>query len=28
VVPFVSTDTYMHPLIEKSIQFIKNESYL
>ena len=23
-----STDTYMHPLIEKSIQFIKNESYL
>ena len=28
VVPFVSTDTYMHPLIEKSIQFIRNESYL
>ena len=27
-VPFVDTDTYMHPLIEKSIQFIKNESYL
>ena len=27
-VPFVKTDTYMHPLIEKSIQFIKNESYL
>ncbi len=28
VVPFVSTDTYMHPLIEKSIEFIRNESYL
>jgi histidine ammonia-lyase len=27
-VPFVSTDTYMHPLIEKSIRFIKNEQYL
>ncbi len=27
-VPFVSTDTYMHPLIEKSVRFIKNESYL
>ena len=27
-VPFVDTDTYMHPLIEKSIQFIRNESYL
>ena len=28
VVPFVNTDTYMHPLIEKSVQFIKNEQYL
>ena len=27
-VPFVSTDTYMHPLIQKSIQFLRNESYL
>ena len=27
-VPFVVTDTYMHPLIEKSIRFIKNEQYL
>ena len=27
-VPFVSTDTYMHPLIEKSVEFIKNETYL
>ena len=27
-VPFVKTDTYMHPLIEKTIQFIRNESYL
>ena len=28
VVPFIDTDTYMHPLIEKSVAFIKNESYL
>ena len=28
VVPFVDTDTYMHPLIEKSVQFLKNEQYL
>ena len=28
VVPFVVTDTYMHPLIEKSVQFIRNEQYL
>ena len=28
VVPFVVTDTYMHPLIQKSIEFIRNESYL
>ena len=28
VVPFISTDTYMHPLIEKSVEFIRNESYL
>ena len=27
-VPFVSTDTYMHPLIQKSVQFLRNESYL
>ena len=25
VVPFVSTDTYMHPLIEKSIQFLHQD---
>ena len=28
VVPFVSTDTYMHPLIEESVAFLKNEQYL
>ncbi len=28
VVPFVEQDTYMHPLIEKSVQFIRNEQYL
>ncbi|MBO5596414.1 MAG: histidine ammonia-lyase [Bacteroidales bacterium] len=28
VVPFVVTDTYMHPLIEKSVQFIRNEQYI
>ena len=27
-VPFIDTDTYMHPFIMKSIQFIRNESYL
>jgi histidine ammonia-lyase len=27
-VPFVEHDTYMHPLIEKSIEFIRNEQYL
>ena len=27
-VPFVDTDCYMHPLIEKSVQFIRNEQYL
>ena len=27
-VPFIEKDTYMHPLIEKSIQFIRNEAYL
>ena len=27
-VPFVEQDTYMHPLIEKSIAFIRNETYL
>ena len=27
-VPFLHTDSYMHPYIEKSIQFIRNESYL
>ena len=28
VVPFIDTDTYMHPLIEKSVAFLRNESYL
>ncbi|MBR4735494.1 MAG: histidine ammonia-lyase [Bacteroidales bacterium] len=28
VVPFIDTDTYMHPLIEKSVKFLRNESYL
>jgi histidine ammonia-lyase len=28
VVPFVQTDTYMSPLIAKSVEFIKNEKYL
>ena len=28
VVPFIDTDTYMHPLIEKSVEFLRNESYL
>ena len=28
VVPFLHTDSYMHPYIEKSIEFIRNESYL
>ena len=27
-VPFIDTDTYMHPLIEKSIEFLRNEQYL
>ena len=27
-VPFVDTDTYMHPLIIKSVEFLRNESYL
>ena len=27
-VPFIDTDTYMHPLIEKSIAFLRNEQYL
>ena len=27
-VPFVEKDMYMHPLIEKSIEFIRNEQYL
>ena len=27
-VPFVHTDTYMHPLIVKSVEFLRNESYL
>lgn len=26
VVPFVDVDTYMHPLIMKSIEFIRNEA--
>ena len=28
VVPFLDTDTYMHPLIEKTVQFLRNEQYL
>ena len=28
LVPFVQTDTYMSPLIAKSVDFIRNESYL
>ena len=28
VVPFISDDTYMHPLIQASVQFIRNEEYL
>ena len=28
VVPFLSDDTYMHPFIEKSVQFIRQEQYL
>lgn len=27
-VPFVDTDTYMHPLIIKSVEFLRDESYL
>jgi len=27
-VPFVDTDTYMHPLIMKSVEFLHNEQYL
>ena len=27
VVPFVETDTYMHPLIEDSVSFIRREIY-
>jgi len=27
-VPFVSDDTYMHPLMERSIAFLRNEQYL
>ncbi len=25
VVPFIETDSYMHPFIEKSVEFIKRE---
>ncbi len=28
VVPFIDTDNYMHPLIVKSVEFLRNESYL
>ena len=28
VVPFIDNDTYMHPLIEKSVEFIRKEEYL
>jgi histidine ammonia-lyase len=27
-VPFIDTDTYMHPYIMKSMEFIRNEAYL
>ena len=27
-VPFLSNDTYMHPLIEKSVEFLRREQYL
>ena len=27
-VPFIDDDTYMHPLIEKSISFLRNEQYI
>ena len=27
-VPFIDNDTYMHPLIEESIRFIRQEKYL
>ena len=27
-VPFIDNDTYMHPLIEKSVSFLRNEQYL
>jgi histidine ammonia-lyase len=27
-VPFIDTDTYMHPFIMKSVEFIRNETYL
>ena len=27
-VPFIDVDTYMHPLIEKSITFLRNEQYI
>ena len=27
-VPFIDNDTYMHPLIEKSIEFIRQEQYI
>ena len=28
IVPFIDNDTYMHPLIEKSIEFLHREQYL
>ena len=28
VVPFIDNDTYMHPLIEKSVQFLRQEQYI
>jgi histidine ammonia-lyase len=28
VVPFIDNDTYMHPLIEQSVQFLHREQYL
>ena len=28
VVPFIDNDTYMHPLIEKSVEFLRSKNYL
>lgn len=28
LVPFIDNDTYMHPLIEKSVEFLRSKNYL